>query len=129
MDGDFGNWVAKVHPLARDAAAEDPFELSGQVTAGDPEVMLECLLQEFLWMGCGTDELCRLFDDPNYPLLRGLREHYGDEAIKYRIDDLVARCGIPTFRESLVESAEDVDDEEESGPMLVQIDFGVMERG
>lgn len=129
MDGDFGNWVPKVHPLARDAATEDPFELSGRDAAGDPQVMLECLLQEFLWMGCGADELWRLFDDPNYPLLTGLREHYGDATIKGRIDDLVARSGTPTFHVSVVEAAEDADDLEESTPMLVQIDFGVMERG
>lgn len=129
MGGDFGTWVPKVHPLARDAEAEDPFELSGQVSEGDPEVMLECLLQEFLWMGYGAEALWRLFDHPNYPLLTGLRERFGDAAIKNRIDDLVARCGIPTFRESIVESAEDVDEEEASGPMLVQIDCGVMERG
>ncbi|MEX2188358.1 MAG: hypothetical protein WD875_16240 [Pirellulales bacterium] len=113
-------WVEKVHPLARHAAGDDPFELLAHPTAGDPEVMLECLLQEFLWMGWGTAELIDLFRNPGYPLLCMLREHYGEESIRKQIDAFVARSGVPTFRETLAEPESD-EIAERDEPALVQI--------
>lgn len=113
------HWTPKVHPLARDATSADPFELLGQPTAGDPEVMLECLLQEYLWMGWGAAALFDLFRDPGYPLLCSLRQHFGEASIRERIDAFVARYGQPAFH---VTVAEPEDDEvEEDVPELIQI--------
>lgn len=119
MDEQSARWVEKIHPLGRDAASDDPFELLAQPTAGDPEVMLECLLQEFLWMGWDADALCDLFHDPGYPLLCSLHVHFGDEAIRERIDAFVTRFGVPTFHETLAEPA--ADDADEDDPVLIQI--------
>jgi hypothetical protein len=109
-------FVPKVHPLSRPAEAEDPLELMAQPVAGDPRVMLECILQEFIWMGWDEAQLVRLFFDPGYPMLCELREHYGEKEIKCQVASLVERCGVLRFRETLVES-----DEDDDGPQLVQL--------
>jgi hypothetical protein len=97
------NWVPKVHPLDRQVEAEDPLELLADVVPGDPEVMLECILQEFVWMGWDADQLYSLFRNPGYPLLCELRQYYGDEEVERRIAELLARSGQFRFHETLVE--------------------------
>ena len=99
--------VPKVHPLARDMAAEDPLELMAQTAVGDPDVMLECLLQEFVWMGWSPQQLLELFHHPGYPLLNELREFFGDAEVERRVAALVARIGQWQFRETLVEPEEE----------------------
>jgi hypothetical protein len=110
--------VPKVHPLTREAAPEDPMELMAQPVVGDPAVMLECILQEFAWMGWNTQELLGLFQHPGYPLLCELREFYGDEEIRRQVAGLVARWGVLRFRETIAEPEEDDEDHE---PQLVQL--------
>lgn len=99
-------WVPKTHPLARDIEPEDPFELMAAPAYGDPEVMLECMLQEFLWMGWNREQLLSLFHNPGYPVLVELREFYGDEEIQRRVATLIASSGVWRFRESIVEDDE-----------------------
>jgi hypothetical protein len=110
MSAERETWVPKVHPLARDAEADDPWELTAQPVAGDPAEMMDAILQEFLWMGWGGDELFELFSNPGYPLLVQLREHFGDEAVRRRIDALIAQSGVLQFREMLVEPPADEDE-------------------
>jgi hypothetical protein len=116
MNANVDQWVPKVHPLARPAETDDPFELMAQPIAGDPQVMLEALLQEFLWMGWGEAEMMRLFCDPGYPVLCQLREHFGDDAIRQHVRSLLSRTGVIRFRETLAEP-----DDEKDEPELVQI--------
>jgi hypothetical protein len=106
-------WVAKVHPLSRAAEAEDPFELMAEPAPGVPSVMLECILQEFAWMGWSPEQLLALFHHPGYPVLCQLRECFGDEEIRRQVDSLVARWGVLRFRETIAEP--------EDEPELVQI--------
>jgi hypothetical protein len=112
------NWVPKVHPVDRESQPEDPLELHAQVAVGDPDVMLECILQEFLWMGWGEAELLALFHDPGYPLLGQLREFYGDAEVARRVAALVAASGQLVFHETL---AEPEDEDPDHGPELLQI--------
>lgn len=114
MNGNNEQWVEKVHPLSRDATAEDPFELMAEPVAGDPQVMLACMLEEFLWLGWNADDLFALFHHPGYPVLVQLREHFGDAMIRNEIDNLLARTGVLQFRETIA-----ADDEPE--PELIQI--------
>lgn len=102
-------WVSKVHPLARDAEPEDPYELMAERVPGDPEVMLECLLQEFLWMGWDADQLWPLFHDPSYPLLQELQQHFGADELRRRLDRLTKQWGTLRFRESIAEPEEEPD--------------------
>lgn len=109
-------WVPKVHPLARDATTDDPLELMAEpVPGGDPLAMLECILQEFAWLGYSADQLTALFHHPGYPVLSQLREHLGDEAVKRCVDDLTSRWGVLRFRETIVE------EEPPAEPELVQL--------
>jgi hypothetical protein len=110
-------WVSKVHPLAREVGPEDPLELMSEVVVGDPGVMLECILQEFVWMGWGAGQLLTLFQHPGYPLLCQLREFYGDAEVERRVHALLAGSGQLQFRESIAEP----DEEPDHGPELIQI--------
>jgi hypothetical protein len=110
-------FVPKVHPLAREAGPEDPLELMAEPAPGDPAVMLECLLQEFTWMGFTADELLALFHNPGYPLLCELREFFGEEAVRRHVETLASRWGAVRFRETIAEE-EKCDAHE---PELVQI--------
>jgi hypothetical protein len=109
-------WVPKTHPLSRPAEADDPFELMAQPVAGDALVLLEGILQEFIWMGWNEAQLTSLFSDPGYPMLCQLREHYGAEAIGRQISSQLARTGVLRFRETLAEPDDEVDE-----PEVVQI--------
>src|SRR5262245_29108012 len=102
-------FVPKVHPLSRNAEPDDPLELMASAAVGDPDVMLVCILQEFLWMGWSEEELVGLFYHPGYPLLGELRQFYGDEEVRRRVANLVARCGRWRFRETIVEAEPEPD--------------------
>lgn len=110
---DDDRWAPKVHPLTRAVEAEDPMELMAEPVVGDPAVMLECILQEFLWMGWTPEQLLGLFHDPGYPVLGELRHYYGDEAIRRQLEAMVSHWGVLQFRETIVEGEEE--------PELVQI--------
>jgi hypothetical protein len=103
MDAEHGQFVPKVHPLERAAEADDPLELMAEPVAGDPAVMLECILQEFAWMGWDRAQLLALFHHPGYPVLCQLREHFGDDEVRRQVDALVERWGTWRFRETVVE--------------------------
>jgi hypothetical protein len=110
-------FVPKVHPLTRDVEPDDPLELMAHTAVGDPDVMLECILQEFLWMGWSEEELVGLFDHPGYPLLGELRRFFGDDEVRRRVAALVATCGRWRFRETIAEP----DPEPDHGLELLQI--------
>jgi hypothetical protein len=111
------HWVPKVHPLARAAAADDPLELVATPVAGDPAVMLECLVQEFACMGWDAAEVMGLFRSPMYPVLNQLREFYGDDEVGRRVAALLARRGVFRVREVVAADPEPEDDE----PELIQL--------
>lgn len=107
-------WAPKVHPLDRLADVEDPFELMAEPVSGDPQVMLECMLEEFVWMGWNASQLESLFQNPGYPVLVALGEHFGEDEVRRRIQSLLARTGVLTFREVIADPDEDeVEDEPE----------------
>lgn len=100
-------WVSKVHPLDRPIEAEDPMWLVANPVAGEPEKMLDCMIEEFAWLGYNADELAALFQSPLYPVLHQLAEHYGEEAIARRIAERLSATASLRFDETL---AEDFDD-------------------
>lgn len=104
-------WVAKVHPMDREAEAEDPFELMADMVVGDPEVMMECILQEYVWMGWSREELLSLFRDPGYPVLCDLASFYGQAEVERRVDELLARMGNLHFTAFVAEPDEEDDDD------------------
>ncbi len=90
--------VPKVHPLSRTVESEDPMELMATPAPGDPDVMLESIVQEFAWMGWNAEQLLELFHSPMYPVLNQLREHYGDDVIREKVEAVVGRAGVLSFR-------------------------------
>lgn len=106
--------VPKVHPLTRESTEEDPFALMAEPVPGDPQVMLECMLQEFAWLGYAPEQLLALFYDPGYPVLCQLREHFGDDVIREKVHAMAAAWGVLRFQETIAEP-------EQAEPELVQI--------
>jgi hypothetical protein len=111
-----GNWVPKVHPLTRAVEPEDPMELMATPAPGDPDVMLECLVQEYAWMGWDPAQLLDLFQSPLYPVLNQLLAAYGEEEVRRRIGAVLARSGV--FRVTAVVEEEP---EPDDGPELIQL--------
>ena len=91
--------VPKVHPMSRDVGADDPFEVNAEMVVGDPDLMMECILQEFALMGMTAEELISLFHNPGYPVLCELRGFLGDEAVRNRVQALIGRWGVMRYRE------------------------------
>jgi hypothetical protein len=112
------HFVPKVHPLTRDAEAEDPMELFGTTVQGDPEVMLQCLVEEFAFLGWEADALLALFYSPQYPVLNQLRVQLGEERVREQVQELIGqRAG---FR-ICATIDEEVEPDEETEPELIQI--------
>ena len=111
-----GSWVPKVHPLTRAVESEDPLELVATPVAGDPDIMLECLVQEFAWMGWDAGQLLELFRSPLYPVLNQLLGAHGEAEVRRRIASVLARSGV--FRITAVVDEEPEPDDE---PELIQI--------
>jgi hypothetical protein len=88
------NLVPKVHPATRPIEADDPFSLHATTVGGDVEVMLECLVQEYAWMGWDTEQVLGLFREPGYPVLNALLEYLGEENVRRRVQVVLKRMGV-----------------------------------
>jgi hypothetical protein len=108
-------FVAKVHPATREVEVEDPMELVAMPVAGDAKVMLECVVQEFAWMGCDERQLMEMFQSADYPVLAGLREFVGEEEIRRQLRVILDRQGAFRVRE-VIDDTPDPDELE-----LIQI--------
>lgn len=113
------DWVPKVHPVTRSVEPEDPMEIVPTVVQGDPEVMLESIIQEYAWMGWDADQLMGLFRSPFYPLLHQLREHYGEEHIRQRVEGVLGRSGELFSVRAII--AEDPEPEEDDEAELIEV--------
>jgi hypothetical protein len=109
--------VPKVHPLDRPAEADDPYTLHATAVSGDPEVMLECLVQEYAWMGWDMPQVLRLFADPGYPALNALLAHYGANGVRRRVAAVLGRMGVFRVSGTVRDEPEPEDDE----PELMQL--------
>jgi len=111
-------FVPKVHPATRENEADDPMELVATPADGDPNVMLDCVIQEFAWQGYDAKELLRLFLNPEYPALNQLLDAFGPVEVRRRVDELM--CGYDAFRvrTRMVETPDPREDDE---PELVEL--------
>ena len=89
------------HPRDRAWEADDQMLLSGQGIDGDPELMMQCLVEEFASLGYDADDIEQLFFDPSFQATAGLMERFGPNGVRRRIERIVARCG--TLRVRVVE--------------------------
>ena len=88
------NPVPKVHPASREILPDDPLEMYGIEIPGDPALMLRMLVEEYARIGWGVDAILLLARDPNYQAFYGLRQAYGEEYLRRRIREILARCGV-----------------------------------
>ncbi len=93
MQASSESWVPKVHPLEREMFPEDPMELMANAAMGDPGYMLQCMVEEYLWMGWPPEQLFGLFEDPQYPMLQDLLQRFGSEQVRRAIDELDRQMG------------------------------------
>lgn len=119
MTGSAERWVHKVHPLAREAEPDDPLTLHATPVAGDPEVMLHCLVHEYAWMGWDAEEILRLFGDPFYPALHSLWCLYGEAGLRERLTAVLRQTGTFRLDEVVREEPEPVEEE----PELIQLNI------
>jgi len=115
METDQARFVPKVHPLCRAAEPDDPMTLSATAVAGDPDVLIRAVVQEYAWIGWDAGQITALFHDPFYPMLHGLLLALGQAGIRERIDAVFGRSGVYRFRATVQEAPDD------SGPEVVQI--------
>jgi hypothetical protein len=109
--------VPKVHPATRGIESDDPLELHATAVVGDPEVMLECLIQEYVWMGWDREHILALFHSPFYPALNALLRHYGESGIRQRVAAVLARMGVFRVSGTVREEPEPEEDEPELLPL------------
>jgi hypothetical protein len=104
--------VAKLHPATRAMEIEDPLEMLATPVPGDPEVMLQCLIQEYASMGWNGGQIFQLFSDPAYPALHSLLHAYGEAAIRERIATLLGQTGVFRCEGIVVEEPEPAEEQE-----------------
>ena len=97
MDPAAEQYVPKIHPATRPVEPEDPMTLYATPVAGDPEVMLQCLAQEYAWLGWGAEEILGLFHDSFYPALNELLRAYGEDGIRERLTAVLGPMGVFRF--------------------------------
>jgi hypothetical protein len=106
-------YVPKVHPATRLGEPEDPLALHAALVPGDPEVMLQCLVQEYAWMGWGTEQILGLFRDPFYPALHALLLWFGEDALRDRVSALLRQSGVFCVEGVVAEVPEPAEEEGE----------------
>jgi hypothetical protein len=113
-------FVPKVHPLDRELLADDPMELTATPVMGDPEYMLQCMIEEYVWMGWSAEDLFGLFQSPHYPVLQDLLRTFGEQRVRREIEQFAQNLGGVTFSATVDETPEpDADDNHE--PELIQL--------
>jgi hypothetical protein len=105
--------VTKVHPATRAVEPDDPYFLHATALAGDPEVMLTCLIQEYAWMGWNLEGILGLIGDPSYPVLNGLLLAYGPDELHRRVFGILAKVGVFHYSGGVQEAPAETDDHAE----------------
>lgn len=85
---------ARPHPKDRPVEPEDPMSLNSFEVTGDIELMLRCLVEEYARMGFGLEDLMKLCRDPEYQGTSGLLKFFGEDELRRRIAEILARSGV-----------------------------------
>jgi hypothetical protein len=117
MESRAERFVTKVHPATREVMPEDPLTLCASPVAGDPDLLIRAVVQEYAWLGWDAEQIAALFRDPFYPMLDGLRQAYGEAGIRERIESVFHHHGVFRFRSTIIEEPDD------PAPKLIQIEL------
>jgi hypothetical protein len=113
MDYENPDAVPKVHPASREVLPEDPMDLHGFEVPGDPDLMLQMLVEDYARVGWNTESIMGLASDPNYQVFHGLMQMLGEDKLRRRVADVIGRCGVMRVKTT----------EQEPPPQLVQIEL------
>ncbi len=81
------------HPMHRTWSPEDPMSLEAAPVDGDPAVMLECLIEEYLRQGSSESLIMSLFRTPDYQATYGLLKLFGEKHVLERVREATRRMG------------------------------------
>jgi hypothetical protein len=104
------------HPKNRPIEDADPMLLTAEPVDGDPELMLTSLVEEFARQGLGADHIMKLFESPYFQATWGLRQLFGEEGVRTRIEATLARCGVMRYRTTHGSSPDTTGDTHAEGP-------------
>lgn len=90
------------HPKDRPAELEDPFQMMAGGVEGDPLLMLDCIVEEYARMGADEAQILTLFEDPVFLATHGLRGLLGAERTRNRVRDVLSRCGVMRFSQTVL---------------------------
>jgi hypothetical protein len=80
-----------------DFDTDDPMELAAMEVDGDPDVMAACIVDEFVRMGLGDEELLRMFERPFFAGAHAVYRARGAAHVQRLIAEARARWGQPRF--------------------------------
>lgn len=123
MNSSNDRFVPKIHPTTRPVEPDDPMTLYATPIAGDPEVMLRCLVQEYAGMGWDAEHMVALFRDPYYPVLHELWRRFGEVGIREQIAAVLSQTGVFCCEGAALDEAGPTE------PELVQIGLPTQWRG
>ena len=90
--------------MVKDFDPEDPEELVAvAILGGDADQQLDCIVQEYLLMGWGFQQIMFLFRSPHYGATHQILRSKGEEHVKDRVQQLVAQ-----WREGWINGPPDV---------------------
>jgi hypothetical protein len=95
-------------------------ELIAAPVDGDPDLMLDCIVEEFAWQGYNSEQILRLFLHPDYPALNQLLDCFGPAEIRRRIGEMMNGFDALSVRASVVETP-DPDEEHDSDLMELTV--------
>src|SRR5262249_32447037 len=97
-------WVPKVHPATRAVEPDDPMTLFATPVDGDPEFLMECLVEEYSGMGWTAEQILDLFHEPGFPALQELLARFGEAGLRQRVAAIVRQTGVFCFQEYVREA-------------------------
>ena len=94
MEHESSNAAPKVHPASREVLPEDPMNLHAFEVPGDPELMMRLLVEDYARIGWNTESIMSLACDPNYQVFHGLLKMFGEDELRRRVQQILARTGV-----------------------------------
>lgn len=76
------------HGSEKEFELDDPMELQAHVVDGEVRVLARSLIDEFIQLGYGREELLDLFRDPNYRMMNMVWTAEGESVVREIIDDV-----------------------------------------
>jgi hypothetical protein len=72
--------------------------MHGFEVPGDTDLMLRLLVEEYARIGWDVNPIMLLARNPNYRALHGLWRLYGEDRLRNRVGEILARCGVVRVR-------------------------------